>query len=128
MLAITPERLRTARRVLLQSAFGLLVFGVALYYCFPYDRAKDLAIAWAAQQGYDVTIGSAGPGFGFAVSFKDIRVRTRPTPGSGKPVRFTVESARVRVSPFVMFSKTSSLGIEAAALGGHVDIDFDSQK
>ena len=35
MLAITPERLRTLRRVLLQSAFGVLVFGVALYFCFP---------------------------------------------------------------------------------------------
>ena len=94
MLAITPERLRAARRWLVQSAFGVLVFGVALYFCFPYDRAKDLAIAWAATQGYDVTIGSAGPGFGFAVSFKDIRVRSRPT-GSGKPIRFSLESARV---------------------------------
>ena len=64
MLSITPERLRAVRRWLLQSVFGLLVFGVALYFCFPYDRAKDLAIAWAANQGYDVTIGSAGPGFG----------------------------------------------------------------
>ena len=62
MLSITPERLRAVRRWLLQSAFGLLVFGVALYFCFPYDRAKDLAIAWAANQGYDVTIGSAGSG------------------------------------------------------------------
>ena len=128
MLAMTPERLRTARRVLLQSAFGLLVFGVALYFCFPYDRAKDLAIAWAAQQGYDVTIGSAGPGFGFAVSFKDIHVRTRPTPGGGKPVRFTVDSARVRVSPFVMLSKTTSMGVDAAAMGGQIGVDFDNQK
>ena len=128
MLSITPERLRAVRRWLLQSAFGLLVFGVALYFCFPYDRAKDLAIAWAGTQGYDVTIGSAGPGFGFAVNFKDIRVRSRPT-GTGKPVRFSLDSARVRVSPFVMFSKaTTSLGLAATGLGGELDLDLFNQK
>src|SRR6266550_1405665 len=99
MLAVTPERLRALRRGLLHTGFGLLVFSIALYFCFPYDRAKDLAISWAAAQGFDVTIGSAGPGFGFAVNFKDIRVRTRPT-GAGKPVRITLDSAVVRVSPF----------------------------
>ncbi len=119
MLSITPERLRAVRRWLLQSAFGVVVFGVALYFCFPYDRAKDLAIAWAANQGYDVTIGSAGPGFGFAVNFKDIRVRSRPT-GTGKPIRFSLDSARVRVSPFVMLSKATSLGIAATGLGGEL--------
>jgi len=127
MLSITPERLRAVRRWLLQSVFGILVFGVALYFCFPYDRAKDLAIAWAATQGYDVTIGSAGPGFGFAVNFKDIRVRSRPT-GTGKPIRFSFDSARVRVSPFVMFSKATSLGISAAGLGGDLDLDLFNQK
>ena len=127
MLSITPERLRAVRRWLLQSVFGLLVFGVALYFCFPYDRAKDLAIAWAANQGYDVTIGSAGPGFGFAINFKDIRVRSRPT-GTGKPIRFSFDSARVRVSPFVMFSKATSLGISAVGLGGDLDLDLFNQK
>jgi type II secretion system protein N len=127
MLAITPERLRAVRRWLLQSAFGVLVFGIALYFCFPYDRAKDLAIAWAANQGYDVTIGSAGPGFGFAVSFKDIHVRSRPT-GTGKPIRFTLDSARVRVSPLVMLTKATSLDIGASGLGGDVGIDLFNQK
>jgi type II secretion system protein N len=127
MLAITPERLRAVRRWLLQSAFGVLVFGIALYFCFPYDRAKDLAIAWAANQGYDVTIGSAGPGFGFAVNFKDIHVRSRPT-GTGKPIRFTLDSARVRVSPLAMLTNATSLGIGASGLGGDVGIDLFNQK
>jgi type II secretion system protein N len=127
MLAITPERLRAVRRWLLQSAFGVLVFGIALYFCFPYDRAKDLAIAWAANQGYDVTIGSAGPGFGFAVNFKDIHVRSRTT-GTGKPIRFTLDSARVRVSPLVMLTKATSLGIGASGLGGDFGIDLFNQK
>jgi type II secretion system protein N len=127
MLAITPERLRTLRRVLLQSAFGVLVFGVALYFCFPYDRAKELAIAWAGNQGFDVTIASAGPSLGFAVNFKDIRVRSRTT-GAGKPIRFTLESARVRVSPIAIFSKSSSMGVTANGLGGVVGIDIDNQK
>jgi type II secretion system protein N len=127
MLSLTPERLRVVRRWLLQSAFGLAVFGIALYFCFPYDRAKDFAIAWASTQGYDVTIGSAGPGFGFAVNFKDIRVRSRPI-GSGKPIRFALDSARVRVSPFVLLSKATSLGIAASGLGGDLDIDLFNQK
>ena len=127
MLGLTPDRLRALRRGLLQAGFGLLVFGVALYFCFPYDRAKDLAIAWAATQGFDVTIGSAGPGLGFAVTFKDIRVRTRPT-GAGKPVRFTLDSAVVRVSPLAILTKKTSMGVAAAAFGGGVDLDFDNQK
>jgi type II secretion system protein N len=127
MLAITPERLRTVRRALLQSGFGLLVFSIALYLCFPYDRAKDLAIAWAATQGFDVTIGSAGPGLGFAVNFKDIRVRTRPV-GAGKPVRFTLDSARVGMSPFAMLGKRSSLGVTAVGFGGELAIAVESQK
>jgi len=127
MLSLSPERLRAVRRWLLQSAFGVAVFAIALYFCFPYDRAKDFAIAWAANQGYDVTIGSAGPGFGFAVNFKDIRVRSRPT-GTGKPIRFSLDSARVRVSPLVLLSKATSLGIAASGLGGDIGIDLFNQK
>ncbi|HET6148053.1 MAG TPA: type II secretion system protein GspN [Polyangia bacterium] len=128
MLGVTPEGFRALRRGLLQTGFGLLVFSVALYFCFPYDRAKDLAIAWAAAQGFDVTIGSAGPGLGFAVNFKDIHVRTRQT-GAGKPVRFTLDSAVVRVSPFAMLvSKKTAMGVDAAAFGGKIDVDIDSQK
>jgi len=127
MLGLTPDRLRVLRRGLLQTGFGLLVFSIALYFCFPYDRAKDLAIAWAAAQGYDVTIGSAGPGFGFAVNFKDIRVRTRPT-GAGKPVRFTMESAVVRVSPLAVLAKKTALGVDAVGFGGEIDLDLASEK
>jgi type II secretion system protein N len=127
MLGLTPERLRALRRGLLQTGFGLLVFSIALYFCFPYDRAKDLAIAWAAAQGFDVTIGSAGPAFGFAVNFKDIRVRSRPA-GAGKPVRFTLDSAVVRVSPLALLAKKTSMAVDAAAFGGEVDVGFDNQK
>ena len=102
MLSHHSRRSCAARRWLPQSARSASSYPVSrILFCFPYDRAKDFAIAWAATQGYDVTIGSAGPGFGFAVNFKDIRVRSRPT-GTGKPIRFSLDSARVRVSPFVI--------------------------
>ena len=43
MVRMTPDRLRQLRRVGVYAAFGLIVFVVALYASFPYDRAKEAA-------------------------------------------------------------------------------------
>ena len=90
MVTMTADRLRQLRKIGLFAGFGLLVFIVALYLSFPYDRAKDAAIRLASKNlDLDVEIGSAGPAFGLAVMFRDIRVRTRPL--TGKPTRFTLD-------------------------------------
>ena len=98
MVTISPDRLRLLRKVGIYAGFGLVVFFVALYVSFPYDRAKEAAIRMASKNmDVDVEIGSAGPAF-MAIMFHDIRVRTRPT--SGKPTRFTIDQAKFSPSIF----------------------------
>ena len=64
----SPEMLRRLRRVGTSTGVFLIVFVVALYVWFPYDRAKEVAISVASQQGYDVEIESAGPTWGAGAS------------------------------------------------------------
>ena len=105
------------------SGFGLLIFIVALYMSFPYDRAKDAAIGWISKNlDMDAEIGSAGPAFGLAVGFQDIRLRTRPV--TGKPTRFTVEAAKVSLSPFSLLTASKSVSVMADAFGGKIALDF----
>jgi type II secretion system protein N len=119
MFTMTTDRLRLLRRVALFGGVGLVVFVVALYFSFPYERAKEMAIRMAADKDLDVEIGSAGPAFGLGVTFRDIRVRTRPA--TGKPTRFTVESARVSFSPMSLFSSSKSVSLSLEAFGGQID-------
>jgi type II secretion system protein N len=119
---LSPEALRQLRRVGMFAGAGVLVYVVALFIWFPYDRAKEVAIGMAAAQGLDVEIESAGPTFGIGVSFSNIRVKTRPT--SGKPTRFSIEKASVTTSLFgLLFSPSSPpLTISLDAFGGHVEL------
>jgi type II secretion system protein N len=119
MVTMTTDRVRRLRRIALFSGVGLVVFVIALYFSFPYERAKEMAIRLAADKDLDVEIGSAGPAFGFGVTFHDIRVRTRPP--TGKPTRFTIESARVSLSPFSLLSSSKSYTLLLDAFGGQIE-------
>jgi type II secretion system protein N len=122
MVTMTPDRLRQIRRIGLYAGFGLIVFVVALYLSFPYDRAKEAATRIISKTfDVDVEIGSAGPAFGLAVMFRDIRVRTRPT--TGKPTRFTIDSAKFSPSLFAVFSSSFPYSLTADALGGTIALD-----
>jgi type II secretion system protein N len=119
MVTMTTDRVRQLRRIALFGGFGLIVFVAALYLSFPYQRAKEMAIRLAADKDLDVDIGSAGPAFGLGVTFRDIRVRTRPT--TGKPTRFTIESARVSLSPLSLLSSSKSYSLLLNAFGGQIE-------
>src|SRR5207237_8651257 len=58
-LALTPERLRTLRGAGLRAGFGLVVFVIAFYFSFPYERVKEQVMALASQRNLDVEIASA---------------------------------------------------------------------
>jgi type II secretion system protein N len=121
MVAMTPDLLRQLRKIGLYAAFGLVVFLVALYMSFPYERAKDAAIRMASKTlDLDVEIGSAGPAFG-AVVFRDIRVRTRPA--TGKPTRFTFDSAKFSPSILAVFSASFPFSLTLEGLGGRIELD-----
>jgi type II secretion system protein N len=123
MVTISPDRLRQLRRVGVYAAIGLVVFMVSLYAFFPYERAKEAATRIMSKNfDVDVEIGSAGPAFGLAVMFRDIRVRTRPT--TGKPTRFTIDTAKFSPSLFsLLFGSSMSYSVAADAFGGKITID-----
>jgi type II secretion system protein N len=117
----SPETLRRLRRVGTNAGAFLLVFVIALYIWFPYDRAKEVAINAASAQGYDVEIESAGPTWGVGVSFSNIHVKTRPT--TGKPTRFSIEKASVTTSILgAIFSPTPPVTITLTAFGGRIEL------
>ncbi len=120
MARFSPEMLHRLRRPALFSLFGLCVFIVALYLSFPSERAKQVAIRTAAARDLDVEIGSASPAFGLGVVFHDILVRTKPA--TGKPTRFTIDSARISVSPWSLLSSSKTITVALEAFGGHVEI------
>jgi type II secretion system protein N len=123
MVTMTPDRWRRLQRAGIYSGFGLVIFIIALYMSFPYDRAKQAAVGWISKNlDMDAEIGSAGPAFGLAVAFQDIRLRTRPI--TGKPTRLTIESAKVSLSPFSLLTASKSIRLVADAFGGKVAFDF----
>jgi type II secretion system protein N len=124
---MTPERKGQLWRGATMLGAGLLVFVVAFYVVFPYDRIKDLVVALASQQDIDLEIGEAGPALGVGVSFTDITVRTRPREG-GKPIRWVLDGASVTVSPLAQLSGTMAASAQIDGMGGEVEIDFEESK
>ena len=120
MVTLSADLLNRLRRPALFSLVGLIVFIVALYFSFPSERAKEVAIRTAAARDLDLEIGSAGPAFGLGVVFHDILVRTKPA--TGKPTRFTIESARLSVSPWSLLSSSKTITVSLEAFGGHIEI------
>jgi type II secretion system protein N len=120
MVTLSADLLNRLRRPALFGLVGLVVFVVALYFSFPSERAKEVAIRTAAARDLDLEIGSASPAFGLGVVFHDILVRTRPA--TGKPTRFTIESARLSVSPWSLLSSSKTITVSLEAFGGHIDI------
>jgi len=121
MVTMTPDLLRHLRRIGVFAGFGLVVFATALYMSFPYERAKEAAIRMASKNlDMDVEIGSAGPAF-MAVVFRDIRVRTRPT--TGKPTRFTIDSAKFSPSILALLTSSFPFTLTMDALGGKIELD-----
>src|SRR3954462_7311587 len=121
MVTMSPDRWKRIRWAAIKSGFGFLVFVIALYVAFPYERAKEMAIRQAAAKDLDVEIGSAGPTFGLGVAFHDIR--GRPPPASGKPSRFTIEKAKIAFSLWSVLFGAKNYTISLDAFGGKVDFD-----
>ena len=49
MVTMTPDKWRQLRRIGVFAGFGLVVFVIAFYASFPYDRAKEAAIRMASK-------------------------------------------------------------------------------
>jgi type II secretion system protein N len=127
VIGLTPERVRTLRALGLRAGFGLVVFIIAFFAWFPYNRIKDQVVAMASQQNVDVEIGSAGPILGVGIAFHDILVATRPTDNS-RPTRLRIDQAKVSISPFARLLGEEAYSLSAGALGGDIDVDWEASK
>jgi type II secretion system protein N len=124
---MTSERIRVVQRSALFIAFGLVAYVVALMFCFPYHRAREMAVAVAARNGYDLDIGSVGASFPFGILFEDIRVRSRSAMPGGKPIQARFESARLALLP-VFFSRGKAFDLALEGLGGHIELHVKAEK
>jgi type II secretion system protein N len=120
----SPETLRLLKRVAIGGAVGVVVFVVALYVWFPYDRAKEVVINLASAQNLDVEIESVGPAWGLGLAFSNIHVKTRPTSPTAKPTRIVIERATVSMSPLslLFFWTQPELSVSIDGFGGHVEV------
>jgi type II secretion system protein N len=121
---VTPERLRMLRWIGLRVGVGLVVYVVAFYLSFPFERIKDQVTALAAQKDLDVDIGWAGPLFGVGVAFHDIAVSKHASDTAKKARPLRIDEARVRVSPLARLFGETSVNLSADALGGGVNVDY----
>ena len=121
------ERLRTFRRAGLYLAAGVAVYLVAMMFCFPYNRAKDLFITVASNAGYDVEVGEAGPSFPFGMALTDVRVRTRPTIPGAKPTNIRFDRARVPLIPIAL-SGGKAFEVVLHGLGGRISLAGEMRK
>ena len=80
-----------------------------------------------AKNGYDLEIGTAGPSFPFAISFTEIRVRSRAPSSGGKPIQTRFDSAQVALLPLFL-SKGRAMEMSLSGLGGRVEISTRSEK
>ena len=124
---MTGEWLRRGRRLGLFALAGAATYLVALMFGFPYDRARELAVARASQMGYELEIGSAGPSFPFGMLFEDVRVRGQPpTPGAKAPQAW-LESVRVGLLELAL-SHGESADVHIKGLGGEVSLRMAAPK
>lgn len=118
-------RVRRLRGFALPIAFGFVVYLVSLVLFFPYGRIKEQVVAMLAMQNLDAEIEEAGPTLGVGVSLSNIKIATRPTDGS-KPSRFTIDSARVTMSPLASLRGEEAYDLSADAFGGKLDVSYEA--
>jgi type II secretion system protein N len=124
---VTSERIRVVRRAVGFVIFGVVVYLAALTFCFPYDRAREMAVALGARGGYDVEIAHAGAAFPFGIKFDDIRVRSRSAAAGAKPAQARFDFARLALLPLVL-SNGRAFDVQLSGLGGSVELTADAAK
>ena len=120
MVTLSPDLLRRLRR---PALFGLSASSSSSSrstFRSPRSAPRRWRSGRPPRADLDLEIGSASPAFGLGVVFHDILVRTRPA--TGKPTRFTIESARLSVSPWSLLSSSKTITVSLEAFGGHIDI------
>lgn len=110
----TPWKRRAAYAAFASFA---LVFG--LFVTFPYDTLEELIRLEAASAGYEVKMGSLGPGF-FGVRATDVKVsKTIPAGVEGVAEPLMIDSLSIRPALFPL-----GVSLSANLMGGDLDATF----
>jgi len=118
---MSPELKQKLKRAAIFGGAGLVAYAFSLMVFFPYDRAKEMAQAMAAAQGWDMTIADVGPTWNLGLRFSGIRMASRNEKPGAKVVRFTIEEARVALGLATFFGSGSDLKVSLDAFGGRID-------
>lgn len=112
-MADTP--LATWKRVLLYAAFSLVALVAAIFITFPYDTLQDRLKAEADSAGYNLKLGSLGPGF-FSVRATKVQLAKKAAnPDAPAPEPLVLDSLSVGPSLF-----PPGLKATGSAFGGSV--------
>lgn len=124
---MTSERVRWLKRAGLRAGFGVAVFAGVFLVAFPYGRVADLIVALASRQGVDVTIGGVGPALGLGLRFHDVEIATREADPK-QVTRFTVDGARVYLSPLSLLTGGPRVSASVRAFDGDLDLAVAQSK
>ncbi len=124
---MTPERRRKVQKIAAHAGFALVVFVIAFYVSFPYERVKDQIVSLASQRNLDVQIESVGPALGLGLSFSKIDIADRPI-GTAKPTVWHIDSATVRLGALAGLVGDTAVNATLELLGGDVDVAWRGSK
>jgi type II secretion system protein N len=110
------------------AGFFLLMFVIAAYLTFPYDRLRDVIAAKASTSGpvgaRSVQIGELSP-FGIGgVRLKDVEIVQAATPPTDPPSVLRVAELSLRISPFALLFGEKKLTLHAKVGAGNIDATY----
>jgi type II secretion system protein N len=111
--------LKPWKRVLAYGAFSLFALVIAFFLTFPYEALQERIKLDADSAGYNVRIGSLGPGL-LTVRATDVLVSKKAAPNDEKPPEpMRIDS--ISVGPTLL---PPGIGVTAKLLGGKVSAKF----
>ncbi len=114
---MAEKRLALWKRIALYAGFSFVSLIVAFFLTFPYEALSERVKLEADQAGYNVKIGSMGPGF-FSVRASDVFLAKKLGPGEEKPPE-ALKIDSVSVGPTLF---PPGLGVNAKLLGGSLGL------
>lgn len=114
---MAEKRIALWKRILLYAGFSLVALFAAFFITFPYDALQDRLKLEADDAGYNLKVGSMGPGF-FAVRASDLFIAKKIGPNEEKPPE-AMKIDRVSVGPTLF---PPGVGVNASLLGGSLTV------
>ena len=128
---MAEKRIALWKRILLYAGFSVVALFAAFFITFPYDALSERLKLEADNAGYNLKIGSMGPGF-FALNANELFIAKKMAPTEEKPPE-ALKIDKLSVGPTLfppglgVSAKLlgGALSVRVSALGGSVHVDAD---